>query len=322
MTHSIKVSSVTKTFGSYTALDNVTISMEEASCVGLLGPNGAGKSTLLKSITNIIKPSRGRIEINGVHVSSSPKQALRNVGSLVEFPQFYPYLTGLESLYFVCRVKGLGARQARDEIERVSALTGATRFLDRKTGGYSRGMNQRLALSSALIGNPEILILDEPTFGLDPKGMRDIRTLIRKINSERESLILLSSHLIYEINEVCDRVVIINGGRIAYDSSTPESDGWISMHLDRIPEDLSFLEAFTDTYKVDSGRLITKMKKEASSNAIIDTLIKMGIEIKSFGEYDTLEDIYLSIVNGEDIFESTGKVPATQGEPAHNGPSA
>lgn len=299
MKHSIKVSNLTKRFGNFTAIDNISIEVHEASCVGLLGPNGAGKSTMMKTITNILKPTIGRVEIDGIHVSSNPKKALKNVGSLVEYPKFYPYLTGLESLYFVCRIKGMKRKECQDEIERVAELTGVSRYLDKKTGSYSRGMNQRVALSSAMLCNPQIMILDEPTFGLDPKGMKDMRELLRKINEERESIILLSSHLIYEINEVCDRVVIVNGGKVAYDSDTPDSDQWMAIKLDRIPEDLNFLNKYASEYRVDGSRLILRKRDNAINNEILTNLLDIGLSVESFGEYDTLEDIYISIVDAK-----------------------
>lgn len=299
MKHSIKVSNLTKRFGNFTAIDNISIEVHEASCVGLLGPNGAGKSTMMKTITNILKPTIGRVEIDGIHVSSNPKKALKNVGSLVEYPKFYPYLTGLESLYFVCRIKGMKRKECQDEIERVAELTGVSRYLDKKTGSYSRGMNQRVALSSAMLCNPQIMILDEPTFGLDPKGMKDMRELLMKINEERESIILLSSHLIYEINEVCDRVVIVNGGKVAYDSDTPDSDQWMAIKLDRIPEDLNFLNKYASEYRVDGSRLILRKRDNAINNEILTNLLDIGLSVESFGEYDTLEDIYISIVDAK-----------------------
>lgn len=297
MKHSIKISGVTKKFGSVTALDNVSLDIDEASCVGILGPNGAGKSTMMKSITNIIRPSTGRVEIDGINVSSNPKKALKSVGSLVEYPKFYPYLTGLESLYFVCRVKGLKKRQCMDEIERVAKLTGVEKYLDKKTGSYSRGMNQRVALSSALLCDPGILILDEPTFGLDPKGMKEMRELLRKINSERESIIMLSSHLIYEINEICDRVVIVNGGKIAYDSEKPDSDLWMAVTLKDIPEDQAFFSHYATEFRVEGKRVVLRKKDGITNNQILQGFLESGLSIDSFGEYDTLENIYISIVD-------------------------
>lgn len=299
MTHRIRISNLTKRFGSFTAIDNINLEIQEATCVGLLGPNGAGKSTIMKSITNIVKPTIGRIEIDGVHVSSNPKKALKGVGSLVEYPKFYPYLTGFESLYFVCRVKGKNKRECLDEIERVAKLTGISTYLEKKTGTYSRGMNQRVALSSALLCNPHILVLDEPTFGLDPKGMKDMRELLKKINRERDSIILLSSHLIYEINEVCDRVVIINGGKIAFDSETPDDDLWMALKLDRIPDDTAFLSEIASDFRFDGDRIILKRREHVSNNEILQSFLKLGVNVESFGEYDTLEDIYISIVDGE-----------------------
>ena len=299
MNHDIKVSHLTKKFGNVTAIDNVSIDVNDASCVGLLGPNGAGKSTMMKAITNILKPTSGRIEIGGVNVSSNPKKALKEVGSLVEYPKFYPYRTGLESLYFVCRIKGMKRKECQDEIERVAKLTGVSGYLDKKTGSYSRGMNQRVALSSALLCNPRVLILDEPTFGLDPKGMKEMRQLLKKINGEKESIILLSSHLIYEINEVCDRVVIVNGGKVAYDSETPDNEQWMAIKLDKLPEDTTFLKKFSSEFRSDGTRLILKKNEKIPNNEVLMELMEMGLSVESFGEYDTLEDIYISIVDSK-----------------------
>lgn len=293
------ISNLSKKFGDFLALDNISFRAVESSCVGLLGPNGAGKSTIMKSITNIIKPTSGRIEVDGVHVSSNPRKALRNVGSLIETPRFYPYLTGLESLYFVSRVKGLSRRDAEEEIERVSGLTGVKKYLNKKTGGFSRGMAQRMSLASALIGNPGILILDEPTFGLDPKGMKDIRNLIRGMNAGGETLILLSSHLIYEINEVCDRVMIINGGKIAYDSVMSKDDGWMAIKLSDAPVNPPDLDGMADALRVDSGKLILRRNPGVSTNDILKALIDGGYRVSSFGKYDTLEETYISIVDGK-----------------------
>lgn len=299
MKHSIKVLNLTKKFGNFTALDNVNLDISESSCVGLLGPNGAGKSTMMKSITNIIKPSIGRVEIDGIRVSSNPKRALKSVGSLVEYPKFYPYLTGYESLYFVCRVKGLKRRDCLEEIERVAKLTGVEKYLDKKTGSYSRGMNQRVALSSALLNDPQILILDEPTFGLDPKGMKEMRELLRKINKEGDAIILLSSHLIYEINEVCDRVVIVNSGRIAYDSQKPDSDLWMSVSLKTVPEDLGFISSYATEYRIEGKSIVMRKKEGITNNFILKGLLENGLVLNSFGDYDTLENIYISIVDNK-----------------------
>lgn len=299
MKHSIKVSNITKRFGSVTALDNVSLDIDESSCVGLLGPNGAGKSTMMKTITNIIKPTSGKVEIDGINVSVNPKRALKNVGSLVEYPKFYPYLTGMESLLFVCRVKGMKRRDCFDEIERVAKLTGVERYLGKKTGSYSRGMNQRVALSAAMLCNPQILILDEPTFGLDPKGMKEMRGVLRKINTESEAIILLSSHLIYEINEICDRVVIINGGKVAYDSEKPQSDMWMTFTLSDMPSDDSFLSRISTESRIEGRKLVIRKKDEVSNNEILRELMELGIAIEGFGEYDTLENIYISIVDSK-----------------------
>ncbi|MCL4330900.1 MAG: ABC transporter ATP-binding protein, partial [Candidatus Thermoplasmatota archaeon] len=207
---SVLVEKVTKNYRDVRALNEVSLNLQEPGCIGILGPNGAGKTTLLKILTNIVKPTEGVALLNGINVSDEPEKALMDVGALVEQPEFYPYLTALETLKFVGRVKGVTEKNLNSEIQRVSRMTGIVEYLGRKTGNFSRGMKQRLSLACALISDPHIIILDEPTFGLDPRGMKEMRDLIKSLNQSKERIIILSTHLIYEAQEICDRVIIIN----------------------------------------------------------------------------------------------------------------
>ncbi|MCL4453854.1 MAG: ABC transporter ATP-binding protein [Candidatus Thermoplasmatota archaeon] len=290
----IYMDGLTKNYGKIHALDSINLKIEGHGCTGLLGPNGAGKTTMLKLATNIIKPSKGKVELNSVDVSVYPERALENVGALIEQPEFYSYLTGYEILEFTAKIKGLTKGEFASEIKRLGDLTEINSFLDRKTGSYSRGMKQRLALSVAMLGNPEIIILDEPTFGLDPKGMVDIRNIIKSL--AKDHLVLLSTHLIYEARELCDRTIIINRGKIEYDSAmAPERDlikitaeNNINISGDKIRD-----------YTRNGNVFIIEKNGKVNNADIIAELMEQGLKIDYVEKYDNLEDIYVSVINGK-----------------------
>jgi ABC-2 type transport system ATP-binding protein len=289
----IYLDELTKNYGKIRALDSINLKIEGHGCTGLLGPNGAGKTTMLKLITNIIRPSKGKVDLNNVDVSIYPERALSSVGALIEQPEFYSYLTAYEILKFTAKIKGLKKDEFESEIKRLGKLTEIDGFMDRQTGGYSRGMKQRLALSVAMLGNPEIIILDEPTFGLDPKGMVDIRNIIKTL--ARDHLVLLSTHLIYEARELCDRTIIINKGRIEYDSAmAPErellkvtAENTINIMSDKIKD-----------YSRDGNAFIIEKNKNVTNSEVINDLMKQGLKIDYVEKYDNLEDIYVSVING------------------------
>ena len=180
-----------KSFSDVQALSDVTFEVSDGSSTGILGPNGSGKTTLMKILTGLLRPDSGRAIVNDISVEANSKEAMRHVGSLIEQPEFYTYLSGYETLEFACRIRGLGKQETKTEIGRVSQLTGCSDYLHRRTGGYSRGMKQRLGLSIALAGDPEILVLDEPTFGLDPKGMKELGDLILDMRKTKTILFSL-----------------------------------------------------------------------------------------------------------------------------------
>ncbi|QRF76278.1 Trehalose/maltose import ATP-binding protein MalK [Thermoplasmatales archaeon] len=291
---SIDIKGISKNYGSIAALKNVNLSLNSNGCIGLLGPNGAGKTTLMKLITNIIKPSTGEVLINGTNVSADPSIALRTVGSIIEQPEFYTYLTAYETMMFVCRIKGGTKEFCTSEIDRVSNITEVKNFLNRKTGTYSRGMKQRLALAVALINNPDVIILDEPTFGLDPRGMADIRRTLNKIREERRSIILLSTHLISEVKELCDRVIIIDEGSIVYDSDL--DDVKKSLRI-RFYEPVSMDFTGKDSLIEDEGKTaIFSVERDTPNNVLIRDLVSRGAKIRDVEESSGIEEKYLSIV--------------------------
>lgn len=289
---SIKLEGITKRFGQLKALDGISFDIDGPGCIGILGPNGAGKTTMLKILTNIVKPSKGIAKVNGISVSEYPEKALASVGALVEQPEFYPYLTAREILSFVVKIKM--AKDEKDEIRRVSELTSITGYLDRKAGEFSRGMKQRLGIAVALVGDPDVLILDEPTFGLDPSGMKQVRDIIKEINAKREKIIILSTHLIYEAQEVCDRIIIVNRGNIGYDVHNGLSDH-VKIELEAPVTGIDFPAELARKYRSDGNSIYIEKADGTRNSDLIEHCRKMGHEVRWVTPYNDIEAIYVSL---------------------------
>ena len=171
----IEAVELTKKYGDFYALRDLSIKAKGAKCIGYLGPNGAGKTTTLKLFTNLLRPTKGDAIIDGYNVRKEAKKALKNVGALIETPNFYPYLTPMEILSMACEIRGVG----KGDIKEILELVNLYDWRDKKVGKFSKGMIQRLSLATAMVTNPSILILDEPTSGMDPQGMKEIRDIIK-----------------------------------------------------------------------------------------------------------------------------------------------
>ncbi|MBF6473335.1 ABC transporter ATP-binding protein [Nocardia abscessus] len=223
MTDSIVVTrGLTKRYGEHTAVDGVSMSVAAGEIYGFLGPNGAGKTTTLRMLAGLIGPSRGTATIAG-HRPGDPA-VVRRIGVLIEGPGFYPYLSGRDNLRVLARYRGLG----RPEVEEALARVGLVGRADDKFRTYSLGMKQRLGVGAALLGSPDLLILDEPTNGLDPAGMAEMRELITALAAEGHT-VLLSSHLLGEVQEICDRVGVISQGRLLTQATVAQLRGGSSL---------------------------------------------------------------------------------------------
>lgn len=201
----LTLNQLTKRFGTLTAVDKLSFSIEKGNVYGILGPNGSGKSTTLGMVLNVVNKTSG--DFFWFDGSESTHEALKKVGAIIEHPNFYPYMTATQNLALVCKIKGV----PREKIEEKLEIVGLLDRKDSKFRTFSLGMKQRLAIASALLNDPEILILDEPTNGLDPQGIHQIREIIRKI-AATGTTILLASHLLDEVEKVCSHVVIIRKG--------------------------------------------------------------------------------------------------------------
>lgn len=212
----IKVSSVTKLYGQQKALDDVSFTINPGEIVGLLGPNGAGKSTLMKIITCFIPPSEGDVTVCGNSIFDNPRAVCRDIGYLPEHNPLYTDMYIPEFLHFVAGLYGM--KNSRQRTDEVIEMTGLGPEMGKKIGMLSKGYRQRVGLAQALIHDPRVLILDEPTTGLDPNQLEEIRTLIRNIG--RSKIVLLSTHIMQEVEAMCSRAIIINHGKIIADDST------------------------------------------------------------------------------------------------------
>lgn len=208
----IEVKSLTKRYGDNLALDDLTFTLEDGLIYGFLGPNGAGKSTTMNIITGYIAPTSGQVTINGHSIIDEPKEAKRHIGYLPEVPPLYGDMTVSEYLSFAAELKGIPKKQRAAEIERVMDTAKLEEVGDRLIANLSKGFRQRVGLAQAVMGMPDIIILDEPTVGLDPKQIIEIRDLIRGLAGEHT--VILSSHILSEIQELCDKIIIIHQGQM------------------------------------------------------------------------------------------------------------
>ena len=201
----LQLDQLSKHYGKLKAVDQLSISIKKGNIYGLLGPNGSGKSTTLGMILNVINPTSGSFQwYEGTHTTH---QALKKIGAIIERPNFYPYMTALQNLTLICKIKQCSTENIQEKLE----LVGLWDRRHSKFKTYSLGMKQRLAIAAALVNNPELLILDEPTNGLDPEGIHQIRKLIFKI-AEGGTTILLASHLLDEVEKVCNQVIVLKNG--------------------------------------------------------------------------------------------------------------
>lgn len=216
----IEVTNLTKKYGQHTAVNSISFTVDDGEIIGFLGPNGAGKSTTMNMITGYISSTDGTVKVDGYDILEQPEQAKKRIGYLPELPPLYLDMSIEEYLNFVADLNGVKKSEKKKEVETVMEVTKITDMRKRLIKNLSKGYKQRVGLSQALIGNPDVLILDEPTVGLDPKQIIEIRSVIKNLG--KKHTIILSSHILSEVSAVCDRVIIINNGKIVA-SDTPEN---------------------------------------------------------------------------------------------------
>lgn len=206
----LSLTGISKKISNKIILDNINLSVNKGEIFGFLGPNGAGKTTTIKIITGLMKPSSGKIIINDIDLQKQKVKAISNLGAIVENPSLYGFLSGIDNLKIVAKLRGVKIK----ELDYIIDMIGLKDRMKDKVKTYSLGMKERLAIGCALVGNPKLLILDEPTNGLDPEGIIELRNIIKKLSNEHKMTIFLSSHQLNEVEQICTRVAFINKGKI------------------------------------------------------------------------------------------------------------
>lgn len=308
----IQVENITKRYGNFTAVDGISFDIDEGEIVGFLGPNGAGKSTTMNMITGFIEPSDGRIIVDGYDISKKPQKAKRQIGYMPEGVPLYSDLTVKEFVAYMADLKGCEKKTKKEEIKKVLEETGLTEVQNKLTKNLSRGYKQRVSMAGALVGNPKVIILDEPTVGLDPKQVTEIRTLIKNLG--KKHTVILSSHILSEVSQICNRVIIINKGKIVAIDTPENLENKVAQNnvvyvtvedpenkMDSIEEklnnikDIQFVVENEDKTKkyIIKGERDIDLRKE-----IFETLSKEGITIFEMKKADaTLEDAFMKLIN-------------------------
>ncbi|MGG4491492.1 ABC transporter ATP-binding protein [Metabacillus idriensis] len=295
------VENLRKKIGKKEIIKDISFQLERGEVFGFLGPNGAGKTTTIRMLVGLIKATSGRITICGHDLKSDFSNAIKNIGCIVENPELYPYLTGLENLHYFWRmVPGL----PKERIDEVVELVGLQNRIGDRVSTYSLGMRQRLGIAQALLGKPNVLILDEPTNGLDPVGIREMREFIRFL-AEKEGLsVLVSSHLLSEIQLMCDRVAIISKGSIlkvdTVEHLLAEKERVI-WRLDPFEKGKAILSGETALLAEYDDRIVT-YNEEESIPVWNEKLVGAGVKVREIQtKLPTLEDLFIELTEGETI---------------------
>ncbi len=309
----IEISNLVKYYGEKKAVNNISFTVNKGEVLGFLGPNGAGKSTTMNIITGYLSSTSGSVKVNGHDILEEPELAKKCIGYLPELPPLYLDMTVIEYLNFICDLKGVSKKERTTQLAKILSMVKIVDVADRLIGNLSKGYKQRVGIAQAMVGNPEILILDEPTVGLDPNQIREIRKLIRTLANDHT--IILSSHILSEVQAVCDRVVIINKGKVAAIDTISD----LSLRLSGSTKLLLI-------FKGDSKNVISEIRnipgvvdihERASKDNISEieiTLVNTGNDVRSSIFYimarkncpilelrsldPTLEEIFLSITAG------------------------
>lgn len=285
-------------------VDDLSFQVNEGEVVGLLGPNGAGKTTTMRMMVGLISISEGDISINGFSVKSSLSKALERVGAIIENPEFYPYLTGYDNLMqYVRMAEGV----TKERVDEIVGLLGLTDAINKKVKAYSLGMRQRLGIAQALLHSPNLLILDEPTNGLDPAGMREIREYLHKIAHKEGISVLVSSHLLSEVELMCDRAVIIQNGRLVKIQSihqqNQEETVKIYLELDNGEKASKVIQTITGVQIIEKNKssMIIEIANEQIPS-LVKALVASEIFIYRIEERKrSLEEDFMEMTGGNKI---------------------
>ncbi|MFS0656927.1 ABC transporter ATP-binding protein [Bacillus sp. 179-C3.3 HS] len=293
----LKIEKVDKKINGRMILQDISMEIKQGEVVGLLGPNGSGKTTLIRLIVGLMKKNKGQITINGYSQDADFQQAMSSVGAIIENPEFYSYLTGYENLkLYAAMHKGVTAERIDEVIQRVRL----EHAIHQKVGQYSLGMKQRLGIAQAILHRPNLLILDEPTNGLDPAGLMDFREHLRMLVQEEGTSVLLATHLLHEVEELCDRMIIIQKGQIKANANIGETDGQDQYVLDIQPIEkaTSWLQAEGYTYEQNEQHILLQINRDRVPE-LNKQLVLAGFEVfEMTRQKQSIEETFMKWTEG------------------------
>lgn len=303
----IELASLRKEYRDFVAVDDLSLSIKRNSFTGLLGPNGAGKSTTLKILTHLINPTSGHAYINGIDVSEDPKGALEGVGTVIETPEFYGYLTPRETFEYIGGIVGMSSETVSSETDRILELVKMTDWGDKRLGTFSKGMRQRIAIGQTLLDDPRVIILDEPTSGLDPRGMAEMREILKNLRNDTSDLtIVMSSHILHEVEDLCDRVAMINHGRLLVhdDISAVTAIAGVETMMIRVEgvpdeamvEKVASIPAVVSAERSGNEIMVHFDTSQRKRSELFSDVSALGIGAYSLAEGDSLESRYLDLI--------------------------
>ena len=296
----IEVKNVVKKYGDFTAVENINFNIKEGEIVGLLGPNGAGKSTTMNMLTGFIEPTEGEIIINGYDITKKSQKAKKQIGYMPEGVPLYNDLTVKEFVSYMADLKMISKRDKKENIRKVIEQTNLSDVQNKLIRNLSRGYKQRVSMAGALVGAPKILILDEPTVGLDPKQITEIRTLIKSLG--KSHTIILSSHILSEVSQICEKVIIINKGKIIAIASPKELEEKVRREnsvIVTVEEKDKDIEKITKSIKGVKEYLIISEENTDIRKEIFEKYAKEDITIYELKKQEaTLEDAFMKLIEG------------------------
>ncbi|MCY8976730.1 ABC transporter ATP-binding protein [Bacillus atrophaeus] len=305
MTYTVNINGLTKTFQGKEVVSNVNMHIRKGEIYGFLGPNGAGKTTVMKMLTSLVKPTGGEIEILGHKLTNTSYKVLGRIGSMIEYPIFYEKLTAQENLELHCEYMGY---HDKNSIQEVLGMVNLKNIEDKAVKTFSLGMKQRLGIARAIITKPELLILDEPINGLDPVGIKEIRHLFQVLSKEYGMTLLISSHMLSEIEQIADTIGVIRDGRLLEEVSMDKIRGQNTEYIELVTTNRTkacFVlenELSIANFKILNEKTVRIYDSDASQAAISKALILNDIDIESINKkYTSLEDYFLSLINGDSI---------------------
>ncbi|GAA0344560.1 ABC transporter ATP-binding protein [Oceanobacillus oncorhynchi subsp. oncorhynchi] len=302
----MKLIDLKKTIGKNEIIKGLNFEIKSGEVFGFIGPNGAGKTTTIRMMVGLIKMSGGDVQILGKSIKNDYKEAIKEVGAIVENPEMYPFMTGMQNLIHFARML---PNVSKERIQEVISLVGLEKAIKEKVGKYSLGMRQRLGIAQALLHNPSVLILDEPTNGLDPAGIREIRHYIRRLAEEQNVAVIISSHLLSEIELMCDRIGIIKNGELitiqnVHDAADTEQDSHqIQMEVTPAEKAMELLSTEYEIEAVLKSDLISFQSQREEIPNIIQTFVRNDISIYQVEvSRATLEEKFFDLI-GENVIE-------------------